>query len=98
MKRRSFIKQSALASSVLLAPSFVQSANSLVLNNNNYKRLIIVQLSGGNDGLNTIIPMMNDIYYKSRPSIGIMLVIQTQTDRILDLQIFGKPQAMRISF
>jgi uncharacterized protein (DUF1501 family) len=71
MKRRSFIKQSALASSVLLAPSFVQSANSLVLNNNNYKRLIIVQLSGGNDGLNTIIPMMNDIYYKSRPSIGI---------------------------
>jgi len=35
------------------------------------KILIVVQLSGGNDGLNTIIPYRNDIYYKSRPLIGI---------------------------
>ena len=35
------------------------------------KTLVIVQLSGGNDGLNTIIPYRNDIYYSSRPNIGI---------------------------
>ena len=32
---------------------------------------MIVQLSGGNDGLNTIIPYRNDIYYKGRPHISI---------------------------
>ncbi|HVT91150.1 MAG TPA: DUF1501 domain-containing protein [Tepidisphaeraceae bacterium] len=33
--------------------------------------LVVVQLSGGNDGLNTIIPVENDIYLKARPGIGI---------------------------
>lgn len=33
--------------------------------------IILVQLSGGNDGLNTIIPFRNDIYYQKRPTIGI---------------------------
>lgn len=33
--------------------------------------IILVQLSGGNDGLNTIIPFRNDIYYAKRPTIGI---------------------------
>jgi uncharacterized protein (DUF1501 family) len=28
-------------------------------------------LSGGNDGLNTVIPIRNDIYYSNRPKIGI---------------------------
>jgi uncharacterized protein (DUF1501 family) len=36
-----------------------------------YKALVVVQLSGGNDGLNTIIPYRNDLYYKGRPQIGI---------------------------
>ena len=35
------------------------------------KVLVIIQLSGGNDGLNTVVPYRNDIYYKSRPSIAI---------------------------
>ena len=35
------------------------------------KVLVILQLSGGNDGLNTVIPYRNDIYYKSRPRLGI---------------------------
>ena len=33
--------------------------------------LVLIQLSGGNDGLNTIIPYENDIYYQQRPSIAI---------------------------
>lgn len=36
-----------------------------------YKRLVVIQLSGGNDGLNTVIPYRNDIYYGSRPKLGI---------------------------
>jgi len=33
--------------------------------------LVVVQLSGGNDGLNTVIPFGDPAYYKARPGIGI---------------------------
>lgn len=33
--------------------------------------LVLVQLAGGNDGLNTIIPHSNDIYYAERPQLAI---------------------------
>src|SRR3954467_14171762 len=33
--------------------------------------LVRVELSRGNDGLNTVIPAGNDVYLKSRPVIGI---------------------------
>ena len=33
--------------------------------------MVVVQLSGGNDGLNTVIPYGNDVYYKSRPTLAI---------------------------
>ena len=36
-----------------------------------YKKLVVIQLSGGNDGLNTIVPYRNDIYYKKRPSLAV---------------------------
>ncbi len=35
------------------------------------KNLVIIQLSGGNDGLNTIVPYGNDIYYQKRNTIAI---------------------------
>lgn len=37
----------------------------------NDRILVVVQLAGGNDGLNTIIPYRNDIYYRARPQLGI---------------------------
>lgn len=33
--------------------------------------LVIVELSGGNDGLNTVIPYSDDAYYNARPNLGI---------------------------
>ena len=36
-----------------------------------YKKLVVIQLSGGNDGLNTVIPYRNDLYYSNRPGISI---------------------------
>jgi len=35
------------------------------------RRLIVVQLSGGNDGLNTVIPYRNDLYFKARPTLAL---------------------------
>src|SRR5947199_462091 len=33
--------------------------------------LVVVQLTGGNDGLNTVVPFKDETYYKIRPTIGI---------------------------
>ncbi|MFK7808719.1 MAG: DUF1501 domain-containing protein [Saprospiraceae bacterium] len=70
MNRRNFLKNSGFASTALMVPSFLQSyvANTSATKG---KTLIIVQLSGGNDGLNTIVPYRNDIYYKKRPKLSI---------------------------
>ena len=72
MKRRNFLKSSALASTAFMVPAFLKSyPGEKLLGSRSGKILVIVQLSGGNDGLNTIIPFNNDIYYQSRPVLGI---------------------------
>jgi uncharacterized protein (DUF1501 family) len=71
MDRRKFLKQSTLASSLFFVPSFVKAFEQVAQSALGYKRLVIIQLSGGNDGLNTVIPYQNDLYYKARPSLGI---------------------------
>lgn len=35
------------------------------------KVLVILELSGGNDGLNTVVPYGDDAYYRHRPNIGL---------------------------
>lgn len=71
MKRREFVKNTAFASSLFLVPSFVKAFDDVLSKTLGYKRLVIIQLSGGNDGLNTVIPFRNDIYYRSRPQLAI---------------------------
>jgi len=71
MKRRSFLKQSSLASSLFFVPNFVKAFEKIAKDSIGHKKLVIIQLSGGNDGLNTIVPYTNDIYFKNRPGISI---------------------------
>ncbi|MCH8204897.1 MAG: hypothetical protein IID09_07005, partial [Candidatus Hydrogenedentes bacterium] len=33
--------------------------------------LVVLELSGGNDGLNTVIPYTNDEYYRARPTLAL---------------------------
>ncbi len=71
MERRDFLKRSVFASGMALVPSFLKGMEFLDPQQlSGYKNVIIIQLSGGNDGLNTIIPVGNDIYYRLRPGIG----------------------------
>ena len=69
MDRRSFIKRTGLATAALWVPNFLKPLERFVADE--YRNLVIIQLSGGNDGLNTIIPFENDIYYNSRKTISI---------------------------
>lgn len=71
MKRRDFIKNTSLASSLFMVPGFVKAFDEAFSAKYGHKRLVIIQLAGGNDGLNTIVPFRNDIYYKNRPKLAI---------------------------
>jgi uncharacterized protein (DUF1501 family) len=33
--------------------------------------LVVLQMAGGNDGLNTVVPFTNDFYYRARPRLGL---------------------------
>lgn len=71
IKRKEFIQIGSLATASLMVPKFLKAfeGKSMVLPGN--KVIVILQLSGGNDGLNTVIPFRNDLYYKARPKLGI---------------------------
>ncbi|MEL6853303.1 MAG: twin-arginine translocation pathway signal, partial [Bacteroidota bacterium] len=68
--RRDFLKYSSLLSAATLMPGFLCSMEGSQLSANG-KKLLIIQLSGGCDGLNTVIPFAQDDYYRARPGLGI---------------------------
>ncbi|MVN76566.1 DUF1501 domain-containing protein [Hymenobacter sp. HMF4947] len=89
MQRRRFLQSSALASTLLLVPKFLHALDrpearlATMLRDapaGQARRLVVVQLSGGNDGLNTLIPYRNDLYYKARPTLALQA-----TDGLLPL-------------
>jgi uncharacterized protein (DUF1501 family) len=41
--------------------------------------LVVLQMAGGNDGINTVVPYTNDFYHNARPRIGL------SADKVLDL-------------
>lgn len=50
-------------------PSFLANAADTARTGENV--LVVVQLTGGNDGLNTLIPFTDTAYYTARPELGI---------------------------
>jgi len=87
MDRRHFLRNTALASGVLMVPAFLKPFEVFAAGDTNgYKNLVIIQLSGGNDGLNTIIPFGNDIYYQKRNTIA---VNQNDIIKLNDMQGFN---------
>jgi len=55
-----------------LPPLFARTARALAPQTAADGRILVVlELSGGNDGLNTVVPYGDDAYYRHRPKIGI---------------------------
>lgn len=66
MRRRELLKGSLFAGLAgLSSPVWVNQLRSEL------PILVAVELSGGNDGLNTVVPYGDDEYYRQRPTIGI---------------------------
>ena len=80
--RRDFFRSTVLgASAAWTVPMFIertfgqldQDARDLAIQPTTGKDdtiMVVLQLAGGNDGLNTLIPYADDIYHRSRPRIG----------------------------
>ncbi|RYY85846.1 MAG: DUF1501 domain-containing protein, partial [Chitinophagaceae bacterium] len=71
IKRREFIQAGSLATASLFLPKFLKAFERPMMVPPGNKVVVVLQLSGGNDGLNTVVPVRNDIYYRSRPRLGI---------------------------
>jgi len=67
MKRREFIKFSALTAALLALPSAMWAGQSVPED----KIVVLIELEGGNDGLNTVIPFSDPSYYDLRGSLAV---------------------------
>lgn len=90
MKRRKFIGLTASTTAgLILAPKLLKAKNDFsiipnnqILSDDNDNIVIILELFGGNDGLNTIVPCDDDEYFKLRPSIGMPKTIAIKVNDI----------------
>ncbi len=84
MTRREFLRKGLTMVTVgMTAPSFI-TRTALAMNNPwdvartttppgvpDDRILVVVQMGGGNDGLNTVVPIGNDAYYRARPNLAV---------------------------
>src|SRR5678809_130026 len=70
-KRKEFLQLGSLATASFMVPKFLKAFERVDRVPPGNKAMVVLQLSGGNDGLNTVIPIRNDIYYRERPRLGI---------------------------
>jgi uncharacterized protein (DUF1501 family) len=87
MKRRNFIKITSSASVLSLLPTDVfalfKAAGMNTCPNVNAKKIVLIQLAGANDGINTIVPLNQyDKYATLRPNIKLS---DTGTNKIINL-------------
>jgi uncharacterized protein (DUF1501 family) len=81
--RRDFLRRTVLGSALswtvpaFLADTFsalqAQAADSAtqIATGKDSTILVVLQMAGGNDGINTVVPYANDFYHKARPRIGL---------------------------
>lgn len=67
--RRQILKAGGAGALAALCPPAISRVLAAVAHPE--RILVVLELSGGNDGLNTLVPYGDDAYYRHRPTIGI---------------------------
>ena len=72
LNRRQFLQQTLKGSSLVafgsVVPAFVAGAAQKAAVGKD-RILVVLEMTGGNDGLNTVIPFGDDLYHKARPTL-----------------------------
>ena len=80
LDRRAFLKQLAVEAGAIpsltpfsYGPTVLEAApdSSSLLTDANNRTLLVVQLAGGNDGINTVVPYSQQAYYQARPTLAL---------------------------
>src|SRR5947209_8088475 len=68
LDRRQFLKSSSLIALTATAPAFIaRTARAATAGKETV--LVVLEMTGGNDGLNTVVPYGDDLYHKARPTL-----------------------------
>jgi len=98
MKRREFVKLSSTASALGLLPFEVSAAlklaNSTINCDVSARKLVLIELRGGNDGLNTLIPYDNYGYYSSVLRPDIYIPDNNYSNQAVDTSLSSNQQLM----
>ncbi|MEM0996157.1 MAG: DUF1501 domain-containing protein [Bacteroidota bacterium] len=92
MNRKEFLRNTALVSASFMLPRFLRGADfDLAERTAEGKVVVVIQFSGGNDGLNTVVPYRNDLYHRARPSLGLdkSEVLRLDDDLALNPNLVG---------
>src|SRR5437868_15513396 len=73
LTRRDFLARSLKASTLLACapavPQFLAATARAAEQDKDGTVLVVLEMGGGNDGLNTVIPYADDLYHKARPTL-----------------------------
>lgn len=69
--RRTFFKQSSLVSLAPIVPAFLSQTALATEAEKDQRILVVIELAGGNDGLNTVIPYADEHYAEYRKALRI---------------------------
>ena len=98
MKRREFVKLSSTASALGLLPFEVSAAlklaNSTINCDVSSRKLVLIELRGGNDGLNTLIPYDNYGYYRSTLRKDVYIPDNNFSNQAVDTSLLPDQQLM----
>ena len=69
LHRREFVARSSLIALAPSVPAFLTRAARAAENRRDGRILVVIQLSGGNDGINTVVPYADEGYAKNREQL-----------------------------
>ena len=71
LTRRDFVKQATLISLAPTVPTFLAQTARGAAPSPDDRILVVIQLDGGNDGLNTVVPYADANYARLRPKLAV---------------------------